>query len=62
MEWREQGGPPVNPVMREGFGRFIAGQLVTRALGASVNMDFASDGLRWTVQMPAGGARSAQRG
>ena len=36
MEWREQGGPPVKPSKRKGFGRFVTDQMVTRALNATV--------------------------
>ena len=46
MEWREQGGPPVKPATRKGFGRFVTDQMVTRALSARVDTEFASDGLR----------------
>ncbi|THD44369.1 MAG: SAM-dependent methyltransferase [Bradyrhizobium sp.] len=52
LEWREQGGPSVQPATRKGFGRFVTDQMVTSALDASVKLDFASDGLRWTLQMP----------
>jgi two-component system, chemotaxis family, CheB/CheR fusion protein len=59
MEWHEQGGPPVKPATRKGFGRFVIDQMVTRALSATVNTDFAVDGLRWSLQMPASEARGA---
>ncbi|MGA7071244.1 hypothetical protein [Bradyrhizobium sp.] len=59
MEWREQGGPPVTPSARKGFGRFVTDQMVTRALNATVETDFAAEGLRWTLQMPASEARGA---
>jgi two-component system CheB/CheR fusion protein len=57
FEWREHGGPPVQQATRKGFGHFVTDQMVTRALSASVNADFASDGLRWKLQMPASEAR-----
>jgi two-component system, chemotaxis family, CheB/CheR fusion protein len=57
MNWREQGGPPVEPSARKGFGRFVIDQMVTRALNAKVDMEFAPDGLRWTMQMLASEAR-----
>jgi two-component system CheB/CheR fusion protein len=57
LEWREQGGPRVKPSTRKGFGRFVTDQMVTRALNARVKTDFAAEGLRWTVQMPASEAR-----
>jgi len=58
MEWREQGGPLVKPSTRKGFGRFVTDQMVTRALNARVKTDFAAEGLRWTLQMPADEARA----
>jgi len=57
MEWHEQGGPAVEAPARKGFGRFVIDQMVTRTLNAAVQTDFAPDGLRWTVQMPASEAR-----
>jgi two-component system, chemotaxis family, CheB/CheR fusion protein len=57
MEWREQGGPSVKPATRKGFGRFVTDQMITRALNATVKTDFAPEGLRWTLQMPASEAR-----
>jgi two-component system CheB/CheR fusion protein len=57
MEWREQGGPPVQPSTRKGFGRFVTDQMVTRALNANVKTDLAPEGLRWMLQMPAADAR-----
>jgi two-component system CheB/CheR fusion protein len=58
MEWREKGGPPVQPSTRKGFGRFVTDQMVTRALNATVETDLASEGLRWRLQMPASEARA----
>jgi two-component system, chemotaxis family, CheB/CheR fusion protein len=60
MEWREQGGPPVQPTTRKGFGRFVTDQMVTRALSATVVLDLAPDGLRWSLQMPASEARGGR--
>jgi two-component system, chemotaxis family, CheB/CheR fusion protein len=57
MEWREQGGPPVKPSKHKGFGRFVTDQMITRALNATVRTDLASEGLLWTLQMPASEAR-----
>jgi two-component system CheB/CheR fusion protein len=57
LEWRERGGPPVEPSARKGFGRFVTDQMVTRSLNATVEVDLASEGLRWALQMPANEAR-----
>jgi two-component system CheB/CheR fusion protein len=58
MEWREMGGPAVQPSTRKGFGRFVTDQMVTRALNATVETDLASEGLRWRLQMLASEARA----
>jgi two-component system, chemotaxis family, CheB/CheR fusion protein len=58
LEWREQGGPPVKPSTRKGFGHFVTDQMVTRALNAAVETDLAPEGLRWKLQMLASDARA----
>jgi two-component system, chemotaxis family, CheB/CheR fusion protein len=60
LEWREQGGPAVKPSKRKGFGHFVTDQMVTRGLDARIEADFAPDGLRWTIQMPAEHARGGR--
>jgi two-component system CheB/CheR fusion protein len=57
MEWREQGGPAVKPAERKGFGRFVTDQLVTRSLNATVGIELAPQGVRWTLEMPSSQAR-----
>ena len=53
LEWRELGGPTVKPTERKGFGRFVTDHMVTRSLHATVEIDLAPEGLRWTLEMPA---------
>jgi PAS domain S-box-containing protein len=53
MTWHEQGGPPVRPPGRRGFGHVVIERTVARALGGSVTLDFAPDGLRWSLAFPA---------
>ncbi|QND75225.1 methyltransferase domain-containing protein [Tardiphaga robiniae] len=53
LEWREHGGPTVKPATRKGFGHFVTDQMVTRALSATVKIEFEPEGLRWLLQMPA---------
>ncbi len=60
MEWREHGGPPVKPATRKGFGRFVTDQMITRSLGATVNVDLAPDGLQWNMRMSASEARGGR--
>lgn len=59
LTWREQGGPPVKPATRRGFGGFVTDQMVTRSLNANVTIDPAPEGMRWSMRMPASEAQSA---
>jgi PAS domain S-box-containing protein len=53
LNWIEQGGPPVSQPERKGFGHVVIGEMVERSLGGKVAMEFASEGLRWSVVIPA---------
>lgn len=52
LSWVEEGGPPVVPPTRKGFGRVVAEQNLAAALNAEVETRFAPDGLRWTARLP----------
>ena len=53
MIWTEAGGDrEVRPPSQRGFGRNVMERVVTRALDASVTMNFAPTGLRWSLEMP----------
>ncbi|WP_349367497.1 PAS domain S-box protein [Salinarimonas sp.] len=52
LSWREEGGPPVTPPTRRGFGtRLIAGGL-SHDLQAEVRLDFAPAGLACDIEAP----------
>jgi PAS domain S-box-containing protein len=52
IEWREQGGPPVVPPNRRGFGsKFIVGSIASE-LGGGAELSFDPDGLRCTLRIP----------
>jgi two-component sensor histidine kinase len=53
LNWIEQGGPPVSQPQRKGFGHVVIGEMVERSLGGKVAMEFAGEGLRWSVVIPA---------
>jgi two-component sensor histidine kinase len=53
LNWVEQGGPRVTPPQRKGFGHVVIGEMVERSLGAKVAMEFAPEGLNWSVWIPA---------
>jgi len=59
LDWKEHSGPPVSPPTRKGFGRVVAEQMLASALGAEVETRFATDGLEWTVRLPAEHIRTA---
>ena len=52
MSWIEEGGPPVTPPSRNGFGHIVLKQMIANSLGGEVDMQFASEGLMWTVSIP----------
>jgi PAS domain S-box-containing protein len=52
LNWTEQGGPPVSPPSRKGFGHVVIGEMVERALNGKVAVDFSHQGLKWSVSIP----------
>ncbi len=53
LSWIEDGGPPVTPPSRKGFGHVVIERMVAQALNGGVIMDFAPRGLRWVLSIPA---------
>ena len=53
LKWRETGGPPVEPPERSGFGRFVTEKMVAQNLGANVAIEFATEGVVWSVDCRA---------
>jgi two-component sensor histidine kinase len=53
LEWREQGGPPVQPPERFGFGSKLVTRTM-RTLGGSVEPEFRPDGLVCRMTFSAG--------
>jgi len=52
IEWREHGGPPVAPPAESGYGTSLIRELIPHELGGSVDLAFAPDGVRCTVDVP----------
>jgi PAS domain S-box-containing protein len=52
LSWRESAGPAVTEPDRSGLGSLILTRLAEQSLGAAVTLDYASDGLRWTLMAP----------
>ncbi|MGB3335537.1 MAG: HWE histidine kinase domain-containing protein [Devosia sp.] len=49
FEWRESGGPPVYAPTRRGFGSRLIERVLAADFGASPELSFAPDGLRFRV-------------
>ena len=53
MAWHEYGGPIVLQPQRWGFGRQVIQRLTAQSLAGKVTHEFAPDGVRWTLDIPA---------
>lgn len=49
MRWEEHGGPAVSPPERTGFGRTVIERMAANSVGGSVEINYAKNGLVWTV-------------
>ena len=52
IAWIESGGPEVTAPERRGFGRMVVERNVARVLEGEVELDFAKDGVRWSLVVP----------
>ena len=52
IEWKEQGGPPVTPPVRQGFGTRLIGTGIARRLGGTAECRFEADGFHWSLTAP----------
>ncbi len=50
--WTEQGGPPVSPPSRRGFGSTVLDRTLGGALGGSTQLDWRASGLHCTLTVP----------
>jgi PAS domain S-box-containing protein len=53
--WLEQGGPPVVPPQRKGFGRRLVEQIVPHDLGGRASLEFHREGVRYRLSSPLAG-------
>ncbi|HEU4809198.1 MAG TPA: PAS domain S-box protein [Sphingomicrobium sp.] len=51
--WKEEGGPPVHPPKRRGFGTKLLNQVSGRQLNASLQFDWNPKGLYVEIDLPA---------
>lgn len=56
MGWSEQGGPPVEPPTRRGFGTTVIERMVSGTLGGKATLEFVPSGIIWTFACTAGNA------
>lgn len=52
LAWVEEEGPPVTPPDRKGFGHIVLERVVANSVDGQTTMEFAPQGLRWTVVIP----------
>lgn len=55
LVWREQGGPPVTPPTRKGFGSRLIERGLTGAVGGSLELSFPTSGVTCTLSAPLSG-------
>lgn len=53
LSWVESGGPEVSPPTRRGFGSNLIEKTISHDLGGSVEMNFAPEGLKASITLPA---------
>ena len=52
VKWLEQDGPPVASPTRKGFGHVVLESIAAQRVGGEAQLEFAPEGLRWTLTMP----------
>src|SRR6516164_1538875 len=53
LGWMERGGPTVNETQNDGFGQMIITKIVPVSLQGRASRQFLSEGVRWTMVVPA---------
>lgn len=53
LTWSEQGGPPVKPSDRKGFGSVVLEKMTQKNLDAVTKTSMLAGGLKWTLDCPA---------
>jgi PAS domain S-box-containing protein len=56
MTWREEGGPPVEPPTKTGFGSLVIERMAAEALHGEVKHEYPREGVRWTLDADAAAA------
>jgi two-component sensor histidine kinase len=53
VRWQEEGGPSVEPPLRQGFGTKLIRQIVTYDLRGRCVLEFRPEGLACMIEAPA---------
>jgi PAS domain S-box-containing protein len=53
LHWREEGGPPVTPPKRKGFGSRVIERGLAHELGGTVTLEYLPAGIVCTIDVPA---------
>jgi two-component sensor histidine kinase len=53
LRWQEKDGPPVKPPIHKGFGSQVIERGLAHELGGKVHVDYRTDGLVCTIDIPA---------
>ena len=53
LRWQEEGGPPVAPPSRKGFGSQVLERGLAHELEGSVHLDYQPGGVVFTMNIPA---------
>lgn len=53
MHWNEEGGPPVSPPTRTGFGGTVIRDIMAKTHRANIDVNFAPEGLAWRLEVEA---------
>jgi PAS domain S-box-containing protein len=61
LEWRESGGPRVDPPLRRGFGATLVERLTRAAFGGEVDYRFSETGVSWRMRSRASNIMSNAR-
>ena len=62
LRWHEQGGPPVTPPQRRGFGSRLIESELSGAAGQMVRLAYEPGGAICAVEVPTASLRSASKG
>jgi len=52
IKWRENGGPPVTPPKRSGYGTNLVRGLIPHEIGGEVDLAFATEGVSCQIRLP----------